>query len=417
VHIVVSAYSSESTATTCVLFDLSTGTAVQRGTYTATTYTPVMFRQFDNEMFAARAGSEMKRAAYGGDFTAVSGAPSCSLIEATRDFMLAFDTSDGYDWQCSAIGNALDWALSVSTQAVRGKFFGKAGPVVAAAQFAEYVMAFTNSQTYLGRYVGAPEVWQWEQISRDVGCVGPEAVCSTPFGTCWVGRNDVYVYDGQAVTPLNTQGTRQTIFATVDTTKIQHAQAAWDRKNGLLWLFFAMASTGTSYAGRLQSYAYHFESKRWVDSPLSEGVVLAANQMQTPEYFDIGGPTTTQGDFLYCSAFPSPSDITLRKLISTSRTRTGFVETGVFGDPVRASMVKSVRPIYAARGTAVAECLLSTQLKSPDGGATATSTATLDADFKFPFRQTGRWHSMYLYLKQTDALKSVDIDFVLLGNR
>lgn len=414
VHAVVAAYHSTTTNSTCTLLELSGGSGTVRGTYTAGPYTsPVMFRQFDNEMYAVRHGSPMKRAARASDFTAVSGAPECTLLESTRDFLIAFNTTAGYDWHCCAIGNALDWNLSVSNQCVRGEFFDKAGPVVCASRNGEYVIAFTRSQTYLGRYVGAPEVWQWEQISRDVGCVGPEAACETPYGTCWIGRNDIYVYNGQGIAPLDTKAVRKTIFGGLDTSKLQFAQVAWDRKNGLLWVFMAPNAGTAPYSGRVLIYVYHFESKRWAPDPLNQ-IVMAANQLSTPEYAGVGAASAsvTFDDFLYAT-----SGFVYRLLGDDRQNLNAYITTGSFGSPTLMSMVRAVRPVYAEKGNSRDVAILETSRYSVDGSATASQTATLDTDFKFQFRQTGRWHSVKIGMSYEDTINVIDVDMVPMGSR
>jgi hypothetical protein len=416
VHAVVAAYGSDTTASTCTLFEVVYGgTYTARGTYTAGAYTtPVMFRQFDSSMFAAREGSALKRAAKGASFSDATGAPSCSLIESTKDFVIAFNTATGYDWHCCALGNAGDWTPSVSTQSARGILYDKGGPVIASGRFGEYVLAFTQSQTWLGRYVGAPEVWQWEQISRDVGCVGPEAVCETPFGVCWVSKGDVHIYDGQSIQPLNTQPVRETMFSGELRYRqlLPYCQIAFDRKNGLLWLSYASGTPTTEYTGRSKAFAYHFESKKW--SKLGFGA-LAFNQVPTPEYRGLSAavPTTTYDDFLFVFVGTS-----LYRLNSDDKASgSGYVVTGVMGDPVQKSMFRAVRAKYSEKGANSPIAVLLTQRQAMAGGTTAQQTATLDADLKYPFRQTGRYHSVKLHIEGTDIVSGIDVDIVPMGAR
>ena len=419
-HAVIAAYGSDTTASTCTLFEIvAGGTYTSRGTYTASTYTtPVIFRQFDSSMFAAREGSSLRRAIKGASFTDATGAPSCALIESTRDFLIAFNTATSYDWHCCALGNAGDWTPSISTQSARGVFYDKGGPVLACGRFGESVLAWTTSQTWLGRYVGAPEVWQWEQLSRDIGCVGPEAVCETPYGVCWSSNSDIHIYDGQSIRSLDTEPCRRTMFEPLlEPTQIKsRRQLSLDRRNNLLWVFYAnqVGGTGAEYVGRTKAVAYHFGSKKW--SYLQTFATRAANQLQAFEYSGLSSTVTTA---VYDSLLFVPTGADLYHLDPSpgSVSATGYITTGLFGDTTTKTMVKSVRGRYSTRHPLATTANLLTQRSGMAGDTTAVQTATIDADMKFPFRQTGRYHSVKLNLQWTDVVSGLDIDLVPMGNR
>lgn len=418
-HIVGAFYTLDAgTSSTCTLYEFSNAIAVARGTYTASTFTePVIFRHFDGEMFAAKNGSPMKYAARGGDFTAVTGAPSCSLLEATRDFVIAFDTSTGYDWQTCAIGNSHDWTLSVSNQAVRGELFNKSGRIVATGLFRENLIAFTETQTWIGRYVGAPSVFEWEQIAKDVGCVGPEAVVETPYGICWMSNHDVYIFDGTAPRPLDTMPVRRTMFYELSQAWLKHTQLAWERKTGLLWIYGTPDIAPYSDRFRLYQYSYHFESKKWM--PGSDQVLLsAANQLACSRYlFTAAGPVR---DDMMGLAY-TPGLMTVRAhdgSLEQSGSGSGYFTTGFFGDVEQASMVRSIRPKFIGRdasGTCTAS--LYTRPQAMDRSTAVTQTVALNSDYAFLFRQTGRWHQAKIYITGNDCVPSIAVDVVPGGRR
>lgn len=423
-HTVVSYYTG-STANTCVLYEVSYGGIwTSRGSYTAGSYTtPVMFRQFDTEIFAARNGSPMKYAAQGADFTAVTGAPSAALIESNRDFLIAFDAG-GYDWWCSAIGDAHDWTPSVSNQCVRGSLYNKAGPITCASRVGESVLMFTISQTWLGRYVGAPEVWQWEQLSNSVGCIGAEAAVSTPYGTVWIGRDDIYIYNGATIAPINTTPVKRTIFGYLNTApkKIPYSAVAWDQKNGLLWVFTTSGTPQQLYTVRSYSYCYHFETQRWSTGNFT---VAGVNHGTAHEFFGIDSvsPTLTYTDTPFVITGDSGGYAYIVRFNGDDQVNaSGYIQTAYFGDNFAPSMVRSLRAKYSDRayaynGTATLMTNLKTLSHPITGGATATQTATLDADLKYMFRQTGRWHSVRLNIVGEDIVSELDVDIVPMGAR
>ena len=419
-HTVVAAYGSQDsgTATTCTLYEINgQGAVTARASCTASTFTePVILRQFDNAMYAARAGYPLRFAPPLTDFTAITGSPECSLLESTKDFLIAFNTEAGFDWHCSAIGDPLDWALSVSNQCVRGKFFEKSGPIVAAGRYGEAVLAFTRSQTWVGRYVGAPEVWQWEQISREVGCVGPEAVEETPAGLCFVGLDNVYIFNGATITPLNTEGVRRTLFgdsssdpgAFIARALIGNSQLVFDKSRQLLWLFYQYGSLWN----RGQAVAYHFITQRWGTAFIPD--YRAASQLAQPDY---SYGTSSGTDLLY---FNGPSSNNgLYRIGNDAGTGNGSITTGWVGDVQRVSMVRAVRPKFSRSGGEFLSYLnLTSRLKAIDYGAvTAATASTLTADSSWLARQTGRWHRATINLRNRDVLHSIDWDVVPKGTR
>lgn len=411
-------YTSDTTASTATIYNFSGWSGTVRYTYTAETYTtPVVIRQFDSETYFARRGSPLVVADASGTAVTAIIAPSFGTIEVTKDFVIGFDADTGFDWHCSAFGDGRDWNLSVSNQCVRGSFFNKQGPIVAAGRSGESVLAFTETQTWVGRYVGPPEAWQWEELSREVGCVGAEAVTETPYGVCWLGNHDIYIFNGGQFAPLNTVGVRRTLFESLNRDMLRYAQVAWDRKRGLLWVL-AAASNQTTYSYRNKAYAYHFDSKRW--SPAYIGEIRAANQL-TVQNFDVAGflGENRASDELLFARDVGFGLNEICFLDSTKQTAaSATIQTAYIGDPVQLSMVRSVRPRYSTKNTgADGTMVLETRLKSFDGGATASQTAVLDADFKYNTRQTGRYHSVILTLKGRDVVSALDIDLVPVGRR
>jgi hypothetical protein len=414
-HTIIAAYGSDSTLSTMTMWEIGfSGSINARGTYTATTYTtPVLFRQFDNVMYAARSGSPLKSASVGGDFTAVSGAPSCALIESTRDFLVAFNTDAAYDWHCSAIGNGTDWTLNVSNQCVRGKFFDRQGAITAAGKVGEILAAFTDTQMWTGRYSGAPDVWQWERISNDIGCVGAEAAVETPFGLCWMGRNDIYIYDGTAPRPLDTDPVRTTLFGLFTRSLIQFCQLAWDRKRGLLWVYGPPAGA-SRLEHRYTAFCYHFGTKKW--SKAETAAHRSANQLPTSDYA-FSNASVSADDML--SVWGTSGVIYLVRAYPDGQVNaTGYIKSGYVGDSTTRTMIRSLRPKFSAKSSSYnGTALVETRLADLSGGATATQTATLDADFKYQLRQTGKWHSWTVTLRGEDVVSAFDVDLVPVGNR
>lgn len=396
---------------------------------TANTFTtPMIFRQFDDNIIIARAKNQLVSVTSAGVGGVITASPTCTTIESTKDFVVAFNTDAGFTWHCCAIGDERNWTVSVSNQCVRGRFYDVRDRITCASKYGENLAAWSQSQMWVGRYVGAPEVWQWDRVSGDVGCVGEEAAAETPYGLVWVSANDIHIYDGSVITPLDTQPVRRALFNSVSRQLIRYAQAFWERKRGIVWFAFPAAGD-TVFRKRTAVFGYHFASKKWTKGGFSQFLFSEATfASMSPTAFPQGSiQDYTVGTASWASGVQQYDDLLiaadtgaasfLRVAQDQTAYATGWLQTGYFGDNVVKTMAKAVRPRFSSNDNSNGTLTLETRLQGLSGGSTASQTATLDTDFKYPLRQTGRWHSFRHVLTGTDRVSGYDIDLVPMGQR
>lgn len=379
-------------------------------------------RPFDDRMLFNRAGTKLLQTDGNTTATTIASSPTCQFFETSKDFVVAFRADNGAgitpDWWCCAIGDYSSWTANVSTQCVYGTFFGKDGELTASGRHGEALVAFTDTQTYVGRYVGAPDVWQWERVSGDVGCVGPEAQCQTPYGLVFVNRNDIYVFDGATIKPLDTKPVRKTLFSAVSRKLLSYAQVFYERKRDLLW-FAAPAASESVFLRRNYCVAYHFKTAKWGRFQLVDNLTAFS---QTPAYdwaLSTATPYTdpTFDDLIVAAGLAGGARLFAPIGGESTAITEAYVETGFIGDQQVKTMVRAVRPRFTSNDNSNGTLTLKTMIQGLSGGATATQTATLDADFKYPLRQTGRWHSFKHVLTGTDVVNGYEVDLVPVGTR
>lgn len=138
-----------------------------------------------------------------GSFAKISGAPRAPIVVAASRFVLAFGASDYSDrWSCSARDDHTSWTASLATLAATGRVVDSPGGFTAAIEFGGDVLAFKRNSIHVGRFVGAPEVWQWTTLPENVGCTSANAVCRVPGGVVFVSDAGPHFYDGASVRPL-----------------------------------------------------------------------------------------------------------------------------------------------------------------------------------------------------------------------
>lgn len=380
------------------LYELTGSSWVDRaraGSYTLGTDDRWSFIQYANSTLAASPTVPLQRSTSGA-FADIAGAPSAKLVEAAQGFAVAFNTSSYADeWYCSTYLDETNWTLSVSNQCVKGRLIGGSGPLTAARRFGDNLIAYKSGTMFVGTYVGAPEVWRWTQVSTDVGCVGQEAVVDTVIGHVFVGKDNVYLFDGTTPRPLATGVIRKWLFDDMAGTYQYKVSCLWDRANHLVWIFYPSAGGD----GTLNRCAvYHVLSQRW---GLSHQTVQAVVNYTSPTItFDGGavgittydsGPAVPFDSLFWISGAVSPAVVSGTSTLSTlsgSCTAASFT-TGDFGDDEGYRTCTNLRVRYTAKPTTSTATGF---VKDAEGDTLATGSSQAQADGRHNLRQTARWH-------------------------
>lgn len=386
--------------TSTKLYQLDTGLLTwtdrsRAGDYTLGTDDRWSFAQFGDSTLAVTPSAVVQRSISGGSFADVSGSPTSKIIVAASGFAVAFNTSTAADeWYCCAYLDDTDWTLDVTTQCVKGRLVQGAGQILAAKRLGDDIVAYKAGSMYVGRYQGAPAVWAWNQISGDIGCVGMDAVVDTPQGHVFLGRDNVYLFDGSNPKPLATGSIRRWLNREMSGSYMHRAKLLWDRDNHLVWLYYV----GAGDTACTRCVVYHMLTGRWgVADETAESVL---NYVTTGITYDGGTPLVTTFDtgpsIPYDSLFwiaerdvPAifTSTHTLSALVGTCET--AHITTGDFGDDEGYTFCDEVRLRFAQNPTTSSM----TGLVKDEAGEFATAQQTADVDDGVhDIRQCGRWH-------------------------
>ena len=405
------------------LYELS-GTAwtdrSRAGNYSATDGDRWSFVQYANSTLAATPSAPIQRST-GGAFADISGAPSAKLIEAAAGFAVAFNTSSYADeWYCSAYLDETDWTLALSTQCVKGRLIGGSGPLTAVRRFGDDLIAYKAGAVFVGRYVGAPEVWRWTQASTDVGCVGQEAVVDTVIGHIFVGRDNVYVYDGTTPRPIATEKVRKWLFSDMSPEYAGRSILLWDRPAGHVWLYYVAAGS----AGVINRCAvYHVPTQRWglAHSTIEAAVTYTSNATT----YDGGsvlvgtynaGPAIPFDSAFWITGSYSPSVFssthTMSSLVGTCQSAS--FTTGDFGDDSVYSSCLRYRVRYSTKPTTST----TTGFTKDESGATVVAGSSVAvSDGRHDMRQRARWHRFKTDTTGDFVVTAVDPALIEAGAR
>lgn len=389
----------------------------------ATMTGPRLFEQFGDFVISAHGHGALSDArtlqAYclqaGGNtaFAAISGAPMAPVIVVASRFVVALGTySDGYwdGWKCCARDNHADWVLSAATQCTQGRLVDTPGPILAGSALDDDLLAFKNSAAYLGRYVGGQEVWAWDPLPFNAGCISARGVCKDGSGKVYfLDSENLHMFDGALCTPLMTGRLARWYVNSVVPYLLsrQGAAVVYDAMRGLIWVEL-QANTGYTYL-----LSFDPRSGRWTKTQMSTGVLFNLNecpvQLQGVGVSALTPSTRTVGIFksnrslaVFGGEYASAAGI----------PRPTFT-TGDFGDisvdtELRAARVKFTTPPPASSCTPMHRANLDATL------TTAAAVARQAGTGRYDLWQIDRWHRLRFDLAGDCEFSgfAVDVDAV-----
>ena len=359
-----------------------------------------------------------------GQFTNVAGSATNTLkakiIEAAQGFAVVFNTVNFTDeWYCCAHYDPTDWTPAVSTECVKGRLIGSPGPILAAKRFGDRIVAYKLDSMYLGSYVGAPEVWRWEQVSTDVGCVGQDAVVDTPAGHIFMGKDSLYVYDGTTPRPLGVGVIRDWLARDIAGSYQFKTSLLFDKTAMLVWIYYVGA--GATVVNRC--VVYDLTGSRFgvahtsVEAVLTYSPGTGTYTTGSPTITTYESPATVPYDsLLWITGANTPAVFnTAHSLCSLAGSNvSASFTTGDFGDDEGYRMCRNLRVRYTSAPTTS----VTTGYTTDELGTTLVAGSSASkADGRHPMRQTARWHSFKVDTTGDFKVTGIRPEFVEAGRR
>lgn len=365
------------------------------------------FGQFANSTVAASLSTGMLIAT-GADFTAIANAPKAKILVVVKGFVMAFNTEDTvYDvspdrWWCSAYLNANDWTPNVATLCTTGRLVESGGAITAAERLGDDVVVYKRRSTFLGRYTGPAEVWNFAHIDGEVGCVGQEALCSTGKLHYFVGDDDFYTFDGVQVKPLGRGVLRDWYTSQRDPKYIHRSIAFWDKISQLIWFFFP----STEALGVIdRGVVFHPDTGKW--GCIDCNVQTLMRYASPPATYDTGIEGISTYENGPSIPYDSPFWIESQELIAGFDQNNLLVTfsgvaadssftTGDYGADDEQSWCDRLTPRFK---TSPDEALLTGYTKVESGSSPTQESQVPWENGVFKLRQRDRWHSFKVELK------------------
>lgn len=336
-------------------------------------------------------------------------APKAACIETVAGFVMLAncnDTGAGLStaygdqpnrWWCSGYNDYTSWNPSVTTQATSGLLVDSPGAITGLKRLGSDVVAYKARSMYMGRYVGAPVVWQWNLIPGEVGCASQEAVVSIGAAHLFVGYEDFYLFDGTRPVSIGAP-VREWFFASLNKPYRYRISALHDLQNSRVWWFFP--STSSSTGAPDQAIVYNYKTETW--GRASYGIESAVDFVSGGiTYANVGNYWSSYAglpSLSYDSPFWSASNQIMTVFQSdhkpwylTGTSTTSGLTTGDVGDDYQFSTMQQVRLRYQQ---APGGAQMTNHYRNTSGSALTQDSTVSEIAGRFDVLRSSRWHRL-----------------------
>jgi hypothetical protein len=398
-------------------------TRLAGGDYSASVDNPWRYAQFGNTTLAV-AKTDTLQYSESSNFANVAGAPKASVVETVQNFVFLFDTSEASfndspnRWWCGAIGSYADWTPSIATQCATGLLTSAPGRIAAGKRFGNQIIAYKERAMYIGTYVGAPVIWDWQQIPGEAGCSSNEGVVN--IGTAdnpvhiFMGIDDFWRFDGARPVPIGNP-LRKTVYADFNASFANRIKTLHDRKNQRVYFFYPSLGGG----GAVDScVVYHYRTGMWgrddrtieaVVEYLAGGITYDTWDTLYPTYNAIPASLSYDSPFLTSGNFtPGVFDTThdLKSLDGISGNSS--FTTGDMGDDITYFLLARVKPKWLVKPTSATMTNYYKESEGDDLEADVTTTMSLS---RFDVLRSARWHRLQFNMVGDNTLNEVVIQY------
>jgi len=306
------------------------------------------FSQFGNTLIAANGANTLQ--AYDltttGNFAVLnSGAPAAKFVTVIRDFVVTgWQPDNNARVQWSGINDPTTWSSSGVTQSDfqdvpdGGQIQGITG--------GEFGLVLLERSLFRMSYIGSPLVFQFDNISRNLGCYEPNSVIQWQGVTYFLGDDGFYACDGQNVVGIGAEKVDRFFFNDADEGSFPEMSAAVDPiRNLIMWGY---RNSGDIYRVLL----YHVNTKRWsyIDTTLNRLAAYSTPAI-TLEGVDTYSASIDALDITLDSRFWQGGKlqlggVTAAKLVTFSgASRQATIETADLQNDGQVAMLTLVKPL------------------------------------------------------------------------
>jgi hypothetical protein len=256
-----------STTFTYAKVNANVPSAVATGTVIGSAYSGTyrwQFLQFGNYALATNGSDKVQyydinASSYFGDLATT--APIAKYITAVRDFVVCANIGAGTNpsrVQWSDINDPTDWTAGAASQSDSQDL--PDGGDITGITGGEFGIVFLEKAIVRMSYIGSPLFFQFDTISRNVGCIEGGSIAQYGGVTYFLSDDGFYSCNGQQITGIGAEKVDRYFFNNANIADIDSISAAVDpERNLVIWDY-------TTVSGPRGLLIYNFETQKWCEA-------------------------------------------------------------------------------------------------------------------------------------------------------
>lgn len=353
----------------------------------------IRFTRFGNRTIAANFGDRLQSfvADTSTSFRNLSDdAPIAKFVTVVRDFVVCahLDSAGGnlpYRVQWSGINDETTWTSSQITQSDYQDI--PDGGHITGIRGGEFGLILMEKAIHRMSYVGTPFIFQFDNISREKGCIASGSVSQYQGLTFFLSDDGFYLCDGQQVVPIGAEKVDRFFFNDADPDFTTMSSAVDPIRKLVLWNY------KSKFAER-KLLVYSFTTKKWsVMMAASDYISDATTASVTVEQLDsvnasLDALSVSLDSNLYAGGKYFLGGTSGTKVVTFSgANKSATIETGDISTGGR-SLINLARP-QIDNGSATVALASRTLLNEVVTFGTATAA---DSDNRVSLRGSGNYH-------------------------
>lgn len=384
------------------------------------------FAQFGDTTLAV-AKSDTLQYSSSGAFADVTGAPKASIVETVSGFVFLFDTNEASfgdspnRWWCAAQNTYDDWTPSIATQSASGLLVSTPGKIFAARRFGDQIVVYKERAMYIGTYVGAPQIWNFQQVPGEAGCNSQEAVVN--IGTTenpvhiFMGVDNFWRFDGARPVPIGEGVIKNTVYSEFDDAFAERVRSVHDRVNSRIYFYYPLQGSNGALTACV---VYHYRKNQWgrddrtIEAALeyvSGGITWDTIPFST--WDSISPFLTWESSYWNAGAYtPAIFDTNHNLMSLDGAANSSSFTTGDLGDDDNYYLLSRVKPKWFTKPTTAT---MTNYYKANEGDTLTTGIVTTMDRSRFDTLISSRWHRLQFNMTGNAVLSEVVVDLMADG--
>jgi hypothetical protein len=393
--------------------DLSMDDVSKVGGYTGTRW---RFTQFGDVVIAAN-GAEKLQAWVIGSSTLfadlAAAAPVASFVTVVRDFVVGANISSYPSRvQWSDINDETNWTSGPTSQSDYQDI--PDGGNIRGITGGEFGLVLLDQSIVRMSYIGAPLFFQFDTISRTLGCYESGSIAQYGPMTFFLSDDGFYMCDGQSVKPIGAEKIDRWFFDDADPANITKMSAAIDPIRKIVAWCYPNTRTGKTiliYNWQVQKWTYADTTADYIASAGTASVTLEGLDAYSTSIdaldISLDSRIWVGGKFIFAGT-------TGAKVVTfTGDPSSAVLETGDFAAGVN-SIVRLARP-QVDNGSATVAVASRDLLSDTVNFGTASAA---DSDNRVSLRSFGKYHRLRVVpTGNWTTVVGVDVDTIQSGRR